>query len=246
MTYPKDWVERPPITLQLFGAKTPGSTPGAEFSIYPWGSSIPLDKFTEIVVLWFKTTTDKDVTVVSDKPSQLRDGTLAREVELKMVRNGQPFNWLGVGTKKGDVVINTNVGSFKGKIGEDLKAILYSLQYEPGKDEPVKQPPDIQEFLKKFNSDLVSHDLAKVMTHYSDRYLHSGRKKREMEWLWRYVIGTITSHEVGITDLVAEGDKVYLAGFMINNGEKHVMQEASIIKESGEWKWYGNQRDVSP
>jgi hypothetical protein len=245
MTYPKDWVEQPPVPSQLFGVKTPGSTPGVILGIYPWGSSIPLDKYADIVVLWFKTTTDKDVTVVSNKPSQLRDGTPAREVELKMVRNGEPYNWLGVGTKKGDVVINTNVGSFKGKIGEDLKAILYSLQYESGKDEPVKQPPDIQEFFKKFNSDVVSHDLAKVMTHYSDRYLHSGRKKREIEWLWRQVIGATMLHEVGITDLVAEGDKVYLAGFFINNGEKHVMQEGSIIKESGEWKWYGNQRDVA-
>ena len=59
------------------------------------------------------------------------------------------------------------VWSLSRTIEEDLKAIAYSLEFQPGKDEPVKVPPDVQEFLDKNDSDLVSHDLAKVMTHYS-------------------------------------------------------------------------------
>ena len=57
-----------------------------------------------------------------------------------------------------------------------------------------------------------------------------------------YMLGVATKRG----DLVPAGDKVYLAGFVIVNGAKWVLQEASIIKESGEWKWYGNQRDPAP
>jgi ketosteroid isomerase-like protein len=197
-------------------------------------------------VFWFRTTTDKDVTIVSDKPTRLRDGTPAQELELQMVKNGKPYNWLGVGTKKGDMWINVNVGSFIGKIGEDMRAIPYSLQYAPGKDEPVKVPPDVQEFLDKWCSAIVAHDIARVMTYYSDRFLNSGNRKGEQEQLWKQYIGPIMSFELCITELVSAGDRVYLAGFSNANTGKWPLPITSIIKENGEWKWYGNQRDVSP
>jgi hypothetical protein len=187
-----------------------------------------------------------DVTIVSDKPSRLLDGTPAREVELKAVFNGTPWSMTGLAAKKGDMMVNMGVGSLNGKIGEDLMAILYSLEFQPGKDEPVKVPPDIQEFLDKYCSDLVSHDIAKVVAHYSDKYLNSGVRKGEVEREIRQFIGSITSYEAGVTDLVAAGDRVYVAGFMIVNGVKNMLQGSSLIKEDGEWKWYGNQRDVSP
>jgi hypothetical protein len=163
-----------------------------------------------------------------------------------MVLNGAPLNVMGLITKKGDLWVNMAVESRSGKIGEDLKAILYSIEFEPDKDKPVTVPPDIQEFLNKFCSDVVSHDIAKVMTHYSDRFLNSAGKKGGAEQFFRQFIGSITSYEVGVTDFVTEGDRVYLAGFVNNNWGKWVLQLTSIIKDSGEWKWYGNQRDVSP
>jgi hypothetical protein len=92
----------------------------------------------------------------------------------------------------------------------------------------------------------VSHDIAKVVAHYSDKYLNSGVRKGEVEREIRQFIGSITSYEAGVTDLVAAGDRVYVAGFMIVNGVKNMLQGSSLIKEDGEWKWYGNQRDVSP
>jgi hypothetical protein len=143
-------------------------------------------------------------------------------------------------------LINPGVASLRGRIREDLRAILYSLQYGSGKDEPVNVPSDVQGFLDKWCSDFVSHDLAKVMTHYSNRYLRSGAKKGEVERSIRQFIGLITSLEVVIADLVPEGDKFYLTGFISLNGTKYVLPDISIIKEDGEWKWYGNQRDVSP
>jgi hypothetical protein len=93
---------------------------------------------------------------------------------------------------------------------------------------------------------MVSHDLAEVMTHYSDRYLNSGVRKGEMERMFRQIIGLVTSADVCITEFVPGGERAYLTGFAITNSGKGPLIETSIIKESGEWKWYGNQRDVSP
>ena len=155
-----------------------------------------------------------DVTVVTDKPSHLPDGTPAREIELHYSINGIPKNWLCLATKKGDdVIVHVEVASLSGKVGDDLRAIPYSLHFQPEKDVVIKVPPDVQEFFDKANNDLVSHDLAKVMTHYSDRYLNSGKKKREIERKWGFMIDRFTTSEIGVTEFVPEGDKAYLAGF---------------------------------
>jgi hypothetical protein len=187
-----------------------------------------------------------DVTVVSDKPSRLRDGSPAQEIEIHMILNGAPHHVIDVVTKKDDLWISNAVESQNGRIGEDLKGILYSIEFQPGKDERMKPPPDVQEFFDSLRNAWISHDLAKVMTHYSDRYLNSGVKKGEQERFIRPTIGLIASFEVGITDFIAEGDRAHVAGFSIRNGEKWPLYPTSIIKENGEWKWYGNQRDVSP
>jgi hypothetical protein len=207
---------------------------------------LPLDKVADAVLPFFKAF-GKEMTVVSDKPSQLSNGTPAREVQIQGIMNDLPFNYACLSVAHGDVWISAQVSSQSGKIGEHLKAIIYSLQYEPSKDEPVKVPPDVQELLDGLSSAWVSHDLAKVMSHYSDRYLNSGVRKGEMERAFRQTIGFITSWEFSITELVPAGDRAYLAGFItINRLMKAMLPNVSIIKENGEWKWYGNQRDVSP
>ncbi len=241
--YPKDWVEGHLLPQEIFRATAPGPPPQPFFVVHAGPSPVPLDKVADLWVSFFKVMA-KDVTVVSDKPSQLRDGTSAREVEIQMVINGVPGYCFFLATMRGGTLVDTAVGSDMAKIGEDLKGIPYSLQYEPRKDEPVKVPPDIREFLDKFSSDALSHDLAKVMTYYSDRFLDSGAKKGDIERLWRQFIGSITSYEISVTDFEAAGDKVYLAGFASVNGGRYPLLGTSIIKENGEWKVYGNQREA--
>jgi hypothetical protein len=153
---------------------------------------------------------------------------------------------MGLVAKKGGFWVNMAVESQNGKIGEDLKAILYSVECEPGKDEPVKLPPDVQEFFDNVNNDILSHDVAKVMGHYSDRFLSSGNRKGEAERFWRQFIGFwTTSQRPVVTDFIPADDRAYLAGFVTGWLGGAPMLE-SIIKENGEWKFYGNQRDVSP
>jgi hypothetical protein len=220
-----------------------GSPDVSERLVIDIGNPTPLDKTADLLVTIYKHIGAKDVTVLSDKPSQLKDGTPAREVEMKWVSPQGDVNFLYLTTKKGDMPkVGMSVFSTRA-IGKDQKAIAYSLQYEAGKDEPVKVAPDIQEFLDRYRNDVLSHDLQKVMTLYSDGYLSSGTRKGEVEWQWRQGISTITSFEANITYFVAAGDRAYLAGFTVINGSKFPLYGASIIKENGEWKFYGNQRN---
>jgi hypothetical protein len=245
--YPKEWVERHsnPLRGAVFRVSLPGSVDLPTLVVLIATNPMPLDKLASFLVMVFRSTAT-DVTVVSDKPTQLRDGALAREVEITKVENNVSRSTLVLATKKGDLYTMTIVESLKGKMGEDLRAILYSLEFQPGKDEPVKVPSDVQEFLDKMGNDMVSHDVANVMTRYSDKYLNSGGKKGEIERFIRQTITSITSFEISITEFVTEGDRAYLAGFTKTNTGKWPLGSSSIIKESGEWKWYGNQRDVSP
>ncbi|MGD0660824.1 MAG: hypothetical protein ABSD38_22410 [Syntrophorhabdales bacterium] len=38
----------------------------------------------------------------------------------------------------------------------------------------------------------------------------------------------------------------YRGRFVTFNGQKQMITQTSIIKENGEWRWYGNQRDAIP
>jgi hypothetical protein len=246
--YPRDWVERRTPPQEIFRASVPG-VPGSfrfpAFMVAVAHNPDPLEKMAATLVMVFRMMST-DVALVSDKLVRLRDGSPAQEIEIRWVRGGVPLYWFGVATKKGDTLILTGATAMNEEVGEALKAIPYSIEFDPGKDEPVKLPPDIQEFLDKHNNDLISHDVAKFMSHYSDRFLNSGDKKGEIERMWNKFIGLVTSAQVVITEFVPAGDRTYLAGIGITNLRKGMLTETSIIKENGEWKWYGNQRDPAP
>ena len=136
-----------------------------------------------------------DIKVLSDKPSQLKDGTPAREVEfefvakydplMRSVENGPKCNGSQLMTKK-DLATWVAITLIDDRRkGEDLKKYAYSLAFQPGREEPVKVPPDVRAFLDMWCADVVSHDVKAMMAHFSDRFLHSGLNKPFMEQGWR-------------------------------------------------------------
>jgi hypothetical protein len=144
------------------------------------------------------------------------------------------------------------MGNDQGTIGDDLKRIAYSLNVSQGKPQPAKLPPDVQAFLDKYSKDVDSGDAAKVMTNFSDRYLYNGMKKGDQELWYRYspmspLTAGVTSATVTVTMIEPQGDKAYLAGFYggkLKSGPPGIspIADNQIIKENGEWKWYGNQK----
>jgi hypothetical protein len=248
INYPKDWVERlPNFNLgQCFSASTPGNW-RANVGIYThsYRGSFPLEKFSEMVLPAWRNVF-KDTVVVSDEPSRLRDGTPAREIQIEWVSRGMPRRGLFLGTKKDERWIHVNVHSEKERWGDDLKAIAYSLNLQPDADKPVKVPADVRELFDRQCRAAVAGDLTAVMATYSDRFRNSGLGKGERELFYRSLLGSSASCRIDITDFVPAGDIAHLAGYATGTSGKGPLQETSIIKEHGEWKWYGNQRDVAP
>ncbi len=255
VSYPKEWVELPPGVATVFeaGGTRPGLPPSPVLTIVVFPTPLPLEEWAKVVMpVWVEYYTD--IKVLSDKPSQLKDGTPAREIEVEYVtKDGRKLNDLLLATKKGLMWFNIILTDDRAKIGEDLKRIAYSLTFLQGREEPVQMPPDVPAFLDMNCADMVSRDLKAIMAHFSDRFLYSGASKPYMERFWRNdptspINGGSISCEATVTAFEPRGDKAYLDGFWLTktkgdaNAVKLPIYFQQIINEHGQWKWYGNQK----
>jgi hypothetical protein len=197
----------------------------------------------------------RDIKILDDKPSQLKDGTPAQEAEVEWVRNDElKLNMLVLTTRKDSALIMITQGSDNGKIGEDMKNYAYSLTFLKGRDEPVKVPSDVKEFLDKYSSDLVSGNVERIMANFSDQFLNQSVKRGFFEQWFRNNPGSpvqrgLISSEATVTIFEAQGDKAYVDGFFASKAREHPdiavkvpMNFRQIIKENGQWKWYGDQK----
>jgi hypothetical protein len=256
VSYPKEWAVLPPPPGAFFRA-------GLARQDLPPSPILRINVFTNIFSLedWAKgilpmySQTATDVKAISDRPSRLKDGTPAREVELEFLpKGGSKMNHFILMTKKGLAWISVTVGNDKGMIEDDLKNIAYSLAFQPGREEPVKVPPDVRAFLDKHSSDIVSGDIERIMSNFSDQFLQYGMKKAFFEQYFRNDPSSATkrgviSSETTVTVFEPQGDnKAYIDGFGTSkrkddaNDIKAPMAYQQIIKENGQWKWYGNQK----
>lgn len=264
VSYPKDWVEQPPRTGaggvgEVFRVAAPDSKPFAQnirvpyFAVSIFPTPLPIDKWSDILVPTLRLP-GSDIKIVYDKPSQLKDGTPAQEAEIEWVSNEVKVNMLVLTTGKGAAWIQLIQASDMGKMGEDVKNYAYSLTFQPGREEPVKVPSDVQEFLDKYSSDLVSGNVEKIMANFSDRFRNQRRKKAFYEIWFRNspdspIQRGLISSEATVTVFEAQGDKAYVDGFFASKARDHAdkaLKESvgfrQIIKEQGQWKWYGDQR----
>ena len=265
VSYPKEWVEVPstgPANVLMAAASRPDSYPSPVLAIGVFPAPLPLEDWAKIMMpVWVAFFTD--IKVLSDKPSQLKDGTPAREVEVEFVtkmditgssiKNAPKNNGLLVATKKDVTWVSIWQSDDKGRIGEDLRRVAYSLTFLPGREEPVNVPPDVRAFLDMYCADTVSHDVKTIMAHYSDRFRHSGGSKAAYEQWFRNdpaspIKRGVTSCEATVTVFEPRGDKAYVDGFISEkakgdpNALKEPMMFQQIINEHGEWRWYGNQK----
>jgi hypothetical protein len=255
VSYPKEWTVLPPSPTSTFhaGVSRPGLAASPQLTVLVVASTLPLEDWAKMYMPVFSQV-GTDIKVLSEKPSQLKDGALAREVELEFVGKNAKVNNLILMTKKGTVWISVMLMDDKGKIGEDLKNYAYSLTFQPSREEPVKVPPDVRVFLDKWSSDLVSGDLERIMSNFSDQFLNNGMKKSGQEQFFRSTPlspvvwgGGVTSQEITVTAFEPQGDKTYLAGFVagkFKSGTSFVnpLGQQHMIKENGQWKWCGNQK----
>jgi hypothetical protein len=255
VTYPKEWEETalpgPGCVFRVAMARAdlPPSSYLPSLSIYLIPSSVPLDDWAKLwMPVWVEFFTD--IKVLSDKPSQLKDATPAREVEYEGVpKNGPPKrSILFLATKKDATWVAIMLSDDKAKIGEDLRGIAYSLTFQPGRETPVTVPSDVRVFLDMYCVDLMGAEVKTIMAHYSDRFRHSGAGKAYEEQWWRNNPPSKGSCEATVTIFEPRGDKAYIDGFFLSkakgdaNALKTPMSLQQIINEHGQWKWYGNQK----
>ena len=264
VSYPKKWVETLPFPGQDFrvgAARTP-MPPLPELGIAVFVNFAPLSDMAQWYIRTVKST-GKDFKVVYDKPTKLKDSTPAREAEIEWTMTGltgahafSPMakrNTFLLGAKRESAWISLALSDEKGRIGNDLKRIAYSLRLQPGKEKPVQVPPDVGEFLDKWHKDIVDGDVAMVMSNVSDRFNYNGMDKAAMEQWMRDdpsspLQAGLASLNTTVTVFEVRGDQAYLSGF---NGGKlksgapapiTPLGNMQIIKENGQWKWYGNHK----
>ena len=257
VTYPKEWVEEArtlgPVAVFQAGVTRPNSYPSPLLTIDVFPAALPLEDWAKgYMPFWLQIATD--IKVLSDKPSQSKDGTPAREVQLEWVlKNGPKRNVLQFMTKKDSAWVSVILSADEGKLDEDVKKIARSLTFQPDREEPVKVPPDVRAFLDMCCVDLMGHDVAAIMEHYSDRFHHSGGGKAVIEQFLRNdplspIHKDIISEEAIVTVFEPRGDKAYVDGFFLEkvkggaNTVKMPMNAQQIINEHGEWKWFGNRK----
>ncbi|MGA2106208.1 MAG: hypothetical protein ABSH25_01040, partial [Syntrophorhabdales bacterium] len=152
VSYPKEWVEIPLSPANVFEAAgpRPGLNPQPVLSIPVFPSLLPLEDWAKnFMPVWINIF--MDIKVLSDKPSRLKDGTLAREVEFEFVpkfdalqrslKDAPKHNGLLLVTKKDVTWVVIMLTDDRGKLGEDLKRVAYSLTFLQGREEPVNVPP---------------------------------------------------------------------------------------------------------
>jgi hypothetical protein len=256
VSYPKEWVEEPAPSVFFAGLPRPDLPPGTHIPalyIDVTPSSLSLEEWAKNYMPVFLQL-GTDTKILSDKPSQLKDGTRTREVELEQVlKNGPKVNYFMLITKKDVIFVSIILVADEGKLGEELKRIAYSLTFLPGREEPVQVPSDVRAFFDMWCTDIVSGDVKAIMEHYSDRFRHAGFSKRFVEQWFRNdptspIHQDIMSCEPTVTVFEPREDKAYVDGFNLEkkkgdaNGRKVNMIYQQIINEHGEWKWYGNQK----
>jgi hypothetical protein len=266
VSYPKEWVEVAPYPGQVYraGGTRPGLPSGLHMPILGVAvipMPLPLEDWARVFmpVLVQRCT---DIKVISDEPSRLKDGTPAREVEIEyFVKYSSEMGKTTTAPKLIDYMLLTkrdvawvwvSLTEEKAKFGEDLKKYVYSLTFQPGREEPLTVPPDVRAFLDMWCTDQVSGDVTAIMAHFSDRFLHSGANKAYFEQWFRndpnFPPRGFVSPEAIVTVFDPRGDKAYVDGFMLwkakgdVNAAKTPMVFQQIINEHGQWKWFGNQK----
>jgi hypothetical protein len=261
VTYPREWVVLREVPGEVFrvGGTGPDLPQGVSMPVLGVGvmpTRLPLEDWARVFMpglQWYFT----DIKVLSDKPSQLKDGTPAREVEVEVLPKYDPtlgkltdapklINYKLL-TKRNGTWIWVTITEDKARFGEDLKKHAYSLTFVPGKEEPVNVPPDVREFLQMQCADMVSRDVESIMAHYSDRFLHSGLQKAFYERMIRTNPIPEGTAQATVTVFEPRGDTAYIDGFFFRTAKdgtsvKAPMLFQQIIKEQGRWKWFGNQK----
>ena len=107
----------------------------------------------------------------------------------------------------------------------------------------VELPADVKAFLNNYNQAMVDKDIMKIPEFISDRFLNNGiTKQRSLNYLSETTISYVSEAKVILTKFELEGNIAKVDGVIKDKYYQiPLWPEATLIKENGQWKWYGNQ-----
>jgi len=128
----------------------------------------------------------------------------------------------------------------------DLVARSVKRERPPKKPlETVELPTDVKAFISDFNQAVFDLDRKKITNFFSDRFLYDGSTK---QLTLAFLLGTISYWSKGkiiLTRFEPEENIARVEGLIKDKYfESPLMPGGMLIKENGQWKWYGNQ--ISP
>jgi CubicO group peptidase (beta-lactamase class C family) len=106
----------------------------------------------------------------------------------------------------------------------------------------VELPSDVKAFITDYNQARFNKDMVTMADLISDRFLHDGVTK---QMALRFLSGTLSyasEAKIILTKFEPEGDKAKIDVVLKDKYfEAPFMIGSKLIKENGQWKWYGNQ-----
>jgi hypothetical protein len=124
----------------------------------------------------------------------------------------------------------------------DLVAASVKRKRTPKKPlKSVELPTDTKAFITDFNQALFDLDRIKIADFFSDRFLTNGSTKQMfLNFLWG-TISYVREAKIVLTKFESEGDIAKIEGIIKDKYFEVPMTANMLIKENGQWKWYGNQ-----
>ena len=106
----------------------------------------------------------------------------------------------------------------------------------------VVLPPDVKAFITDFNQALSDKDIAKVSDFYSDNFLYNGWTKNSFLEIFTMRVSYISESKIILTGFELQGNVAKIEGVRKDKYfESYLPPGFLIIKENGQWKFYGNQ-----
>ena len=125
----------------------------------------------------------------------------------------------------------------------DLVAVSVKRNRPPKNPlQAVELPTDVKAFITDYDQASLNKDVAKMANLISDRFLSNGvTKQMAVEFLSRN-LPYMSEAKIIITKFEIEGNEVKIDVWLKDKYfDAPFMTDSKLIKENGNWKWFGNQ-----
>jgi CubicO group peptidase (beta-lactamase class C family) len=108
---------------------------------------------------------------------------------------------------------------------------------------PADLPWELRDFLDRFAQAVESKEIHRIISFYSDGFLHSGRDKSSLAGTYRLLTGAVNNFQIRVDQCRINDVRAKLFGEIVTNMGPSPLNVSNLIKENGSWKWYGNQKE---